>query len=273
VVPGTSPDQSGAHPPTILVQLSDLHLRAGEQGAGAARRLERAVGQLATLQPSPTAVLISGDLVDEPSSEAYEQARGILLEFGLPLYAIPGNHDDRDMLREHFGPSPAPSGSAVNLAVDCGDLRLVGLDSLRPGSDAGSLGCEQLEWLAETLAQETERPTLLALHHPPVMSGIRAMDQIALNAEDSTALEALIRGQVQVQAITCGHAHTTMISTFAGRPLLICPSTNSAVLLDLRPREDLPFSVAPLPLGFAVHALEAGRLVSHVQPVRRVHGD
>ena len=220
---------------TILVQLSDLHLRAGEPGAGAARRLERAIGQLAALQPAPTAVLISGDLVDEPSSEAYEEARRILLELGLPIHAIPGNHDDRDMLRRCFGPSPAPAGSPVNFAVDCGELRLVGLDSVRPGSDAGALDGDQLRWLGETLAEEPERPTLLALHHPPVMSGIRAMDQIALDAEDAGALEALIREHPQVLATTCGHAHTTMLSSFAGRPLLICPSTNSAVLLDLRP--------------------------------------
>ncbi len=163
-------------------------------------------------------------------------------------------------------------GTPVNFAVDCGELRLIGLDSVRPGSDAGALGAGQLGWLAETLGEEPERPTLLALHHPPVLTGIRAMDQIALGAEDSTALEALLGNHPQVQGLTCGHVHTAMVSSFAGRPLLVCPSTNSAVLLDLRPRDDLPFSVAPLPLGFAVHVLEDGRLVSHVQPVGRVHG-
>jgi Icc protein len=256
----------------VLVQFSDLHLRAGEQGAGPARRLERAIGQLATLQPRPDAVLISGDLVDEPSVEAYEQAKRMLLELGLPLYAIPGNHDDRDMLREHFGPAPAPAGTPVNFAVDCGELRLVGCDSSRPGSDAGALGAEQLAWLGETLSEADGRATLLALHHPPVLTGVRSMDQIALAAEDRAALEALLQRHPQVQTVTCGHAHTTMVSSFAGRPLLVCPSTNSTLSLDLRAREDLPFAAAPLPLGFAVHALEDGRLVSHVQPVRRVHG-
>jgi Icc protein len=270
---------AGAHPqpaddprPTVLVQLSDLHLRAGDQGARATRRLECAVRQIATLQPRPDAALVTGDLVDEPSRGAYEQAKRTLRELGLPLYVIPGNHDDRDMLREHFGPSPAPAGAPVNFAVDCGALRLVGCDSTRPGSDAGVLGSEQLAWLAEALGQEGERPTLLALHHPPVLTGIRAMDAIALRAEDRVALEALIERHPQVRAVTCGHVHTTMVSAFAGRPLLVCPSTNSAVRLDLRPRDDLPFAVAPLPLGFAVHTLEDGRLVSHVQPVEQAGG-
>jgi hypothetical protein len=60
-----------------------------------------------------------------------------------------------------------------------------------------------------------------------------------------------------------------MITAFAGRPLLVCPSTNSALRLDLRELDDLPFAVAEQPLGFAVHALIAGRLVSHVQPLDR----
>ncbi len=272
-VSASHPEPAAAPPPAVLVQLSDLHLRAGEQGAGAARRLQRAIEQVALLQPRPTAVLISGDVVDVPSREAYAEARRMLLELGLPLHVIPGNHDDRDMLREHFASAAGAPGSPVNLAVDCGGLRLVGLDSVRPGSDTGTLDERQLHWLDDTLRREPDRPTLLALHHPPVLSGIRVMDRIALDPAARVSLETLLEGHPQVRALTCGHAHTTMLATFASRPLLVCPSTNSAILLDLRPRDDLPFEVAPLPLGFAVHLLEAGRLVSHVQPVRRVHGD
>jgi 3',5'-cyclic AMP phosphodiesterase CpdA len=250
-----------------LVQLSDLHLRAGPDGRGPAARLERAVRQVSALEPQPVAVLLSGDLVDEPSSAAYEEALELLERLGVPIHAIPGNHDDRDLLRAHFGPGPAPAGAPVQLAVNCGPLRLVGCDTTRPGKEAGALGDEQLRWLDETLSERPETPTLLAVHHPPVLTGVRSMDAIALIAEDRGALEALLAGHPQVQAITCGHVHTTMTTSFASRPLLICPSTNSAVRLDLRPRDDLPFAVSDQPLGFAVHTLIDGRLVSHVQPV------
>jgi 3',5'-cyclic AMP phosphodiesterase CpdA len=254
----------------MLVQLSDLHLRPGEEGKGPAERLERAVRQVAALQPRPHAVLLSGDLVDAPSSAAYELAHELLAPLALPLHAIPGNHDDRDLLRNHFGPGPAPAGAAVCFAVHCGPLRLVGCDTTRPGDEGGTLGDEQLGWLDETLAQQSETPTLLALHHPPVLTGVRSMDAIALAGEDRVALEALLGGHPQVHAITCGHVHTTMTTAFAGRPLLICPSTNSTLRLDLRARDDLPFAVSDQPPGFAVHALVDGRLVSHVQPLELV---
>jgi 3',5'-cyclic-AMP phosphodiesterase len=237
--------------PTTLVQLSDLHLRAGERASGAAERLRHAVERVAALQPRPVAVLLSGDLADEPSSAAYQQAHELLAPLELPLHAIPGNHDDRDLLRARFGPSPASAGAPVHFAVQCGDLRLVGVDSTRPGHEAGALDNSQLSWLDQALGQQPHTPTLLALHHPPVLTGVRSMDAIALAGEDRIALELLLERHPQVQAITCGHVHTTMTTAFAGRPLLICPSTNSALRLDLRARDDIPFAVSHQPLGFA----------------------
>jgi Icc protein len=257
--------------PATLVQLSDLHLRPGPDGSGPAERLEAVVRRLGALAPRPHAVLLSGDLADSPSSAAYEQAHELLSPVGVPLYAIPGNHDDRDLLRARFGPAPAPLGAPVNLAVDCGPLRLVGCDSTSAGRDAGALGGEQLEWLEATLGEAPETPTLLALHHPPVLSGAYVMDAIALAPEDRDALESLLARHPQVQTVTCGHAHTTMMTAFAGRPLLVCPSTNSTMRLDLRARQDLSFAVSCQPLGFAIHALVDGRLVSHVQPFEQLH--
>jgi 3',5'-cyclic-AMP phosphodiesterase len=254
----------------MLVQLSDLHLRAGEDGAGPAARLEHAVRRVSALEQPPDAVLLSGDLADLPSSVAYQQARELIAPLGVPVHAIPGNHDDRDLLREHFGPGPAPSGAPVCFAVACGALRVVGTDSTRPGQEGGELASELLGWLDETLAEEPDTPTLLALHHPPVLTGIRAMDAIGLAPGDRVALEELLDGHPQVQTITCGHVHTTMTTAFAGRALLICPSTNSAIRLDLRPRDDLPFATTQGPLGFAVHTLVDGRLVSHVQPLEQL---
>jgi 3',5'-cyclic AMP phosphodiesterase CpdA len=252
----------------MLVQLSDLHLR--EDRREPAERLAHAVRSVAALQPRPDAVLLSGDLADEPSRAAYDQAHELLAPLGLPLHAIPGNHDDRDLLRARFGPGPAPAGTPVRFAVGCGALRLVGCDSTNPGEERGSLGADQLGWLDQVLGEQPDTPTLLALHHPPVLTGVRSMDAIALAREDRLALEALLGEHPQVHAITCGHVHTTMTTTFAGRALLVCPSTNSAVRLDLRAREDIPFAASEEPLGLAVHALVDGRLVSHVQPLERL---
>jgi Icc protein len=270
-VTAPEPHSDVNHSPATLVQLSDLHLRPGEDD-GPAERLQHAVRRVASLKPQTHAVLLSGDIADTPSTAAYAQAHELLSPLGVPLYAIPGNHDDRDLLRAQFGPAPAAAGAPVCFAVDCGPLRLVGCDSTRAGEDSGALGAEQLGWLERTLSQAPETPTLFALHHPPLLTGIRVMDAIALAGEDSVELEALLGAHPQVLAITCGHVHTTMTTAFAGRPLLICPSTNSTLRLDLRARDDLPFVASDAPVGFAVHTLVGGRLVSHVQALEQGRG-
>lgn len=134
-----------------LVQLSDLHLRAGEDGHGPAERLRRVVQQVAALQPRPVAVLLSGDLADDPSDAAYEQVHELLAPLGIPIHAIPGNHDGRTLLRAHFLPGDAPMDAPVHFAVSCGALRLVGCDTTLAGSDGGVMGEAERYWLEQTL--------------------------------------------------------------------------------------------------------------------------
>ncbi len=254
-----------AEPDPLLLQLSDLHLRPGDPGPE--RRLRHALAAAAELAPRPQAVLLSGDIADDPTPEVYERAHELVSSLGLPIHAIPGNHDDRDLLARSFAGREKPSGEPVRFLADVGSLRLIGCDTSVPHTIGGALGAEQLGWLAHSLAAEPERPTLLALHHPPLATGIAAMDAIALEDHDAARLESLLEEHPQILALTCGHVHRTITTSFAGRPLLVCPSTNSALALDLRPDRGQDALFVEQPLGFAVHTLLAGRLLSHVQPL------
>jgi 3',5'-cyclic-AMP phosphodiesterase len=249
--------------PTLLLQFSDLHLRVREGGEDA--RLARAVAAAAALRPRPDAVLLTGDIADEPAAEVYERAHRMMGELGLPIHAIPGNHDDRDLLAKTFAGREVPTGAPVHVLAYVVALRLVGCDTIVPESPSGALPAAQLQWLSRALSDEPARPTLLALHHPPVQSGVRAMDAMALDAGDAGRLETLLAEHPQVLGVTCGHVHRTATTEFAGRPLTFCPSTNSTLRLDLRAEDGLPLAFDEQPLGFAVHALVDGRLVSHVQ--------
>ncbi len=249
--------------PTVLIQLSDLHLcvREGE----ADRHLSRALAAVAQLQPRPCGVLLSGDIADEPALEVYERAHRMVAELGLPIHAIPGNHDERDLLARTFAGREHATGEPVHVLAYVEDLRLVGCDTTVPGSPGGALDGEQLQWLDRALSDEPARPTLLALHHHPLAAGILAMDEIGIVPADAAKLESLLEAHPQVQTVTCGHVHRTAVARFAGRPLLLCPSTNSTLRLDLRAEAELPLRFDVQPLGFAVHVLIDGRLVSHVQ--------
>lgn len=137
--------------PIVLVQLSDPHLGAAWGQGDPALGLRTAVEAVRRLQPGPEAVLVSGDLAEHASDAEYEQVRELLSPLDVPLYVVAGNHDDRDALHRHFG-TPGAGGALVRYAVTVGGLRLVVLDSTRPGEDGGQLDADRPAW---TFAQTT----------------------------------------------------------------------------------------------------------------------
>jgi Icc protein len=55
----------------------------------------------------PQAVVVSGDLANSAATGEYERLRELLEPLPMPVHVLAGNHDDRDALREHFGPAQA----------------------------------------------------------------------------------------------------------------------------------------------------------------------
>ena len=209
-------------------------------------------------------MLISGDLAEHGAAEEYDLVQELVGRLGAPLHVLPGNHDDRAALRRRFG-LPGADAEPVQYAVELGPLRLVVLDSTRPGEDRGDLDADRLAWLETTLAAAPDVPTVLALHHPPVVIGIPAFDEIGLPSADRQALGKVVAAHPEVRRIVAGHVHRAVYAELAGRSVLAAPSTYVQALLDLG-GEEIRFSDDPA--GFVVHALLDGELVSHIQPVR-----
>jgi 3',5'-cyclic-AMP phosphodiesterase len=249
--------------PFLLVQLSDPHIGATWGGGDTVALLRAAVESVRRLPDAPDAVLMSGDLAENAADGEYELVRELLAQVGAPVYVLPGNHDDRDTLRRHFD-LPGALGMPVQYAVDLGPLRLVVVDSTRPGEDRGELDPGRLRWLDAELAGAPDRPTLIALHHPPVSTGVAAWDEIGLPAADRRALGDVLQRHPQVRRIVAGHVHRTMTAELVGRVVLAVPSTYVQTRLSFSSDE---IETVAEPPGFAVHALLDGELASHVQPV------
>jgi Icc protein len=249
--------------PFLLIQLSDPHIGATWADGDPVAGLRAAVEAVRRLPDDPDAVLMSGDLADNAADGEYEIVRELLAQLGAPAYVLPGNHDDREALRRHFD-LPGAVGTPVQYAVDLGPLRLVALDSTRPGEDRGELDVDRLAWLDAELALAPDRVTLLALHHPPVTTGILAWDEIGLAVEDRRRLGEVLQRHPQVRRVVAGHVHRTIVAELAGRAVLAVPSTYVQARLSFNSDE---IEVVAEPPGFAVHAVLDGELASHVQPV------
>jgi 3',5'-cyclic AMP phosphodiesterase CpdA len=251
--------------PVLLAQLSDLHIGSSWEGVDPVPRVERVIEAVRGLPNEVDAVLVTGDLAGQGKDEEYEQARSLLGRFECPVHVLPGNHDDRAALRRAFK-LPGEGAEPVNYSVAVGELRLVAFDSNVPGQDPGAFSAEQLAWLDAELNKEPEQPTLLAMHHAPLFTGIPGWDAVNLVREEREALAEVVGRHPQLRAIATGHLHRIAASTLAGCPVLSIPSTYVQSQPDFEPpdpeNEDVVFGGPP---GFALHVLLDGELASQVE--------
>jgi 3',5'-cyclic-AMP phosphodiesterase len=258
--------------PVLLAQLSDLHLGADWEGVDPQPRLEQVIEAVRSLPNPVDAVVVSGDLTAAGSEEDSLAARRLLDRLEVPVHVLPGNHDLRASLRRAFE-LPGEGDEPIDYSVEVGELRLVVLDSTVPGEDRGALETEQLRWLGAELGREPERPAILAMHHPPLTTGIPEWDGINLIPAERKALAEVVARHPQLRAIVGGHLHRVVSSALAGCPVLSAPSTYLQILPDFDPAdfEDEDAAAWTDPPGFALHVLRDGELSSQVELLGPVH--
>lgn len=223
------------------MHLSDTHLLAEGSKLGGrydvSALLDAVAARIRRMQPTPDAIVVTGDLTDLGEPGAYRSLRAVLeplaAELGAALIWVVGNHDERPALREHLL-DEAPSEEPVIGVWDLDGLRLIALDSSVPGWHHGNLDPDQLDWLRAELAVAAPLGTLLALHHPPLPSHIPFFDILELQNQDAFA-EA-IRG-TDVRGILAGHLHYAMSGTFSGVPVSVAAATCYTMDLALPPEK------------------------------------
>lgn len=253
----------------LIAQITDTHIKPeGMLAYGhidTAAFLARAVDHILHLDPRPDVVLGTGDLVDGGLPEEYRRLHHLLSPLPMPVYLIPGNHDDREALRQVFADHPyMPRQGFIQYVVDDGPLRLVALDTLLPGKSGGLVDAERLHWLDARLAEAPTKPTMIFMHHPPFKTAIEYMDNIGL--EGTAAMADVVRRHPQVERVVCGHLHRSIQSRWAGTLAMTAPATAHQVGLDVR--HDVGLTLTLEPPAYALHLWrpELG-LVSHVANV------
>ncbi|MFW6345282.1 MAG: phosphodiesterase [Halomonas sp.] len=240
-----------------LVQISDCHLYADPDARARAgfplRQLEAVVA--AVNHERPDMVLVSGDISNDATAASYQLAVRTLDRLVAPWFWLAGNHDDPALMAE--------SRELLD-EVDLGAWRMLLLDTRVSGQPHGALGPEGLAALATRL-EEDERPTLLAMHHPPLPVGSAWID--ALGLEDREAFWQVLAAFGQVRAILCGHVHQAFAShqrLAAGEvAVYACPSTTDQFLPGA---EDFAIDEASRP-GYRVIDLDDDTLVTWVERV------
>ncbi|MCC5977578.1 MAG: metallophosphoesterase [Salinarimonas sp.] len=257
----------------IIVQLSDLHLRADgrypRHDAGAA--LSLAVSVINRMRPRSDAVLFTGDLLDR-STRDYTPVRLMLRALSVPLLAVPGNHDDPAAFRRAFGNDLAYAPEHLSFVHACADGRVIGLDSNGPGGSA-MLDSGRLAWLEDRL-REDDRPTLIGMHHPPFTTGMPRYDDAPFPGAD--ALMRLLAAYAERVRLVAGHTHRALTGFIGGVQVGIGPPLGHALALGLVP--DAPHAHTPEAPAMHIHLIDQRQSITHSlalapdQPVEAMTG-
>jgi Icc protein len=171
---GASPAQAAGKEATgfSFLQISDSHVGFNKPAnPDPLGTLKEAIGKVSALPAKPAFMIHTGDITHLSKPEQFDDAEKTIGEAKLDVHYVPGEHDlvDEDKGKaylDRFGKNSKGSGW---YSFDAGGAHFIGLvnvANLKAGG-MGSLGEEQLAWLAEDLkGKPTSTPVVVFAHIP-----------------------------------------------------------------------------------------------------------
>jgi hypothetical protein len=162
----------------LIAQMTDIHIgfAPGEKPEELNRiRFRATLKRLVEGPNRPDMLVLSGDITDNGDLDSFEKTAELLTDCPFPVWPMVGNHDTREALVEAF-PQVSLDGGFLHYVVEDEGLRIVMLDTLQNGRHGGAFCEARAAWLSAQLDAAPRTPTVIFMHHPPVVSGIEWMD-------------------------------------------------------------------------------------------------
>lgn len=220
-----------------IIVLTDLHYTPAppETGPDPDARLAACLAHARDTVPEAELIVLTGDLTDKGDRASYQRLKARLEQAHVPVQFMIGNHDNREVFAEVFGPEQLDPTGHVQHMRDMGDTRALFLDTLfappydYPASHCGWLCDTRMDWLDRQLAEAPGR-VVIFMHHPPHDVGFRAMDYLKLR--NGKAFHDLLARHGNVAHIICGHVHRTISGTHRGTGFTVFKSPMMQMPLD-----------------------------------------
>jgi len=205
-----------------LVQITDTHLY-GDSDAQLLKMntqdsFEYVLRLVAQNEAHVDAFVITGDIAQDASKQAYLRFDACMKRFSAPYYWIPGNHDHRSVMADI-----PQCRSAGDKRIVLGNWQILMLDTSIPGEVHGRLADRELQFLDRELGNDDVDHSLVCLHHNPIPGSASWMDGIGL--ENAEAFLEIVRGHASVRSVVYGHIHQHLDFVQDGVRFLCTPST------------------------------------------------
>ena len=191
-----------------FVQISDSHVGFDKPANPDARAtLDAAVDQIVALPQRPAFIVHTGDVTHAATPQQFDDATQLIGRARLDVHYAPGEHDivdaaTRTAYLERYGRGATGGGW---YAFDHGGAHFISLVNVvdLKANGLGSLGAEQLAWLADDLSGKSASTPIVVFAHIPLWT---IAPEWGWGTEDSAeALKLLARfGSVTVLN---GHIH------------------------------------------------------------------
>lgn len=211
------------HSPLRILQISDTHIQSqpGSElwGVNVDAGLAKVLEHLQCHHWPADFILATGDLVQDEGTAAYQRLLEFLAPLGIPVYCLPGNHDDM---------------AAFNAVLASGSIRrerhvialgwqFILLDTTLANSVAGHLAASELEFLESKLLAHPALYAMVCLHHQPLPVDSPWLD--GSSVDNGAELLTLLDSYPQVRAVIWGHIHQEFSARRGHIHLLGAPST------------------------------------------------
>ncbi|OCQ89430.1 phosphodiesterase [Nostoc sp. MBR 210] len=192
-------------PPLSIAQVTDIHLFASENhqllGMPTSESFKVVLARLQELKSEIDLLLLTGDLSGDGTSESYEHLQSLVNQLQIPTYWLPGNHDCAIAMNEILNLGMISRRKSFQR----GNWNFILLNSAVPGCVHGHLSANTLSWLESELIKLGDKPTLIALHHPPFLINSLWLDSSSL--QNPEEFFAVIDRHPQVKLVLFGHIH------------------------------------------------------------------
>ena len=190
-----------------IIQLTDTHLFANDSdmmhGVCCNAAFDETIRYLINHDLNDTdMIFLTGDISQDMTEKSYHKISESLSHLKIPVYWIPGNHDDNTIAESVF--SKYKFFKRQN-HLDSDHWYFIFLDSTIKNSHAGYLSEEQLSLLKSELScAPPNKKIAIALHHHPIETQTPLIDEYILQNKNEFWGIVL---QHSVSLIICGHVH------------------------------------------------------------------
>ncbi len=238
-----------------IAQITDLHVgKEGEDTHGVDVRANflKVLNAACALQPDE--LMLSGDFCySTGESEIYDWIYPFLEKTGIPYRVISGNHDDPVLLAKAFGLESLLKDGALYYRADYGQFPALFLDTT-----TYEVSQTQLNWLEAQLATHAG-DWLVFIHHPPLLAGVRYMDENYPLKNHEAVLSVLQQHTGHIHAF-CGHYHADRVVSAGNVTVYVTPSC----FFQINPYAEA-FTIDHYQIGFREIEFKNGQLLTTVR--------